>query len=149
MPWSLPEISESEAENVGEAAASPSLAKKGVGPRVSETAAESERLTFYDELAALKQAQSALGAGRPEMALGLMLSLEEKQPGGALGVERKVTTVLALCALGRRDEARAMGRKLLSASGSASYAARLRGSCAQSETEETKGPRTEAVSDEH
>ncbi len=87
-------------------------------------------VSLYEELSYLKRAQDALGAGSPELAYGLMKTLEESHPSGALLVERRVTEILALCGLQRRDEAARLARGLLKTPGSAPYKQRLEGSCA-------------------
>jgi len=88
--------------------------------------------TFYEELVYLKRAQAALKSGDAALALGLMKSLDDQQPGGALLAERRVTKVLALCQLGNESGATKVAREI-AAHGSASvYAERLEHSCASS-----------------
>ncbi len=96
--------------------------------------------TFYEELSYVRRAQSALQRGDGTLALGLMQSLDEIQPGGALLAERHVTRILALCQLDRREEAIAWAKRVLSSDGTTKmYRHRLSVSCARealSEAEE-------------
>lgn len=89
------------------------------------------RRPFYEELAYLRRAQAALKAGNGALALGLMQSLDELVPKGALLSERAVTRVLALCQLGRSDEATSIAHRLLADPQASVYAERLAASCAQ------------------
>ena len=77
----------------------------------------------------MRQAQSALGAGRPEQALELMEKLGQADAGGRLLVERELTRVLALCALGRETEARAAAARVERLPGGAAYRTRIADSC--------------------
>lgn len=97
-------------------------------PRGSD---EPTQPTFYEELSYVRRAQAALGDGNPALALGLMQSLDEIQTHGALLAERTVTRVLALCALGRTEEATQIARRVISESPNQLYTSRLRASCAQ------------------
>ncbi len=87
---------------------------------------------LYREISYLRQAQSALRQGKPIMALGLMESLDEIVSPGALGAERLVTKVLALCALERPEEAQIVADSLLRALPGSPYAARISNTCARS-----------------
>ncbi|HEY3495458.1 MAG TPA: hypothetical protein VGK73_12265 [Polyangiaceae bacterium] len=60
----------------------------------------------YDELSYVQRAQTALRNGDAALALGLMQSLDQLQPKGALLAERAVVSVLALCRLDRANDAR-------------------------------------------
>ena len=87
--------------------------------------------TFDEELSYVRRAQSALRRGDGLLALRLMRSLDESQPNGALLAERNVTRVLALCQLGRTEEAGLVARRVLSTDSTATvYRRRLAGSCA-------------------
>lgn len=83
----------------------------------------------YDELSYVQRAQTALRNGDGALALGLMRSLDELQPAGALVPERSVLTVLALCQLGRVEEARAAATRALQGNEGSVYARRLETSC--------------------
>lgn len=90
------------------------------------------RATLHDELSFVRRAQSALKNGQAALALGLMKDLDQSSPRGALLAERNVTKVLALCQLGRREEATAVARRLLRGNGDADlYRRRLSTSCAE------------------
>jgi hypothetical protein len=65
------------------------------------------------ETALIKKAHLALRAGEAERALSLLDRHAREHPRGQLGEEREAARVLALCRLGRKDEARrAAGRFL-------------------------------------
>ncbi len=88
-------------------------------------------VTFHEELSFLRRAQDALRAGNPALALGLMTTLDEQLKGGALVSERQVTKVLALCELGRNDEASRLAGVLLTSAPNSVYATRIQASCAK------------------
>jgi hypothetical protein len=88
----------------------------------------------YDELSYVQRAQTALRNGDPALALGLMRTLDEQQPSGALGAERTVLSALALCQLGRVEEARAVASGLLRGNEANVYRRRLENSCVGHET---------------
>jgi hypothetical protein len=85
----------------------------------------------HEELSTVHRAQQALASGDPKQALELMDGLSDGKPGGSLLVERELTRVLALCALGREAEARAVAERVLELPGGAAYQARLARSCAR------------------
>ena len=87
-------------------------------------------LTFYEELSHIRRAQTALAGGNPALALGLMRSLDEQYAAGALLAERGMTEVLALCALKRDDEARAVAARVRTRADGSMYVARLDKTCA-------------------
>jgi hypothetical protein len=89
------------------------------------------------ELAALREAQSALARDDGATALALMRRLDETDPGGVLSAERAVTQVLALCRLGRTTEATTVARQALrDGQGTALYRGRLAASCARIDDDE-------------
>jgi hypothetical protein len=118
-----------EATGQGEVLASP----RGVsqtGPAESAASPVSPASPpVHEELGALRQAQSALGAGRPGQALELMEKLGDANPGGRLLVERELTRVLALCALGRETEAWIAAARVQQLPGGDAYRTRLADSC--------------------
>jgi hypothetical protein len=83
--------------------------------------------TLRQESQALHRARAALVAGRPGDALAILNALEARVPVGQLGPERAYHRVLALCGLGRADEAARVGRRL--AASFAPYAGRLEATC--------------------
>jgi hypothetical protein len=93
-------------------------------------------LTSYDEIAYVRRAQKALNGDNAALALTLMGTLDEQLPRGALLTERNVTRVLALCALGRAEEARRVAVRLRNDKDSSAYAVRLAASCAHLELSE-------------
>ncbi len=108
-------------------------------------ATSTQSLTSYDELAYIRRANLALKRGEGQHALGLLRELEEQQGSSRLDAERKVTEVLALCQLGRSEEARALAVSVLKEDPAvAVYAQRLATSCAASEV---SGKKSETGSD--
>jgi hypothetical protein len=96
------------------------------------TSNQPETPTLYEELTAVRRAQSALKRGDATLALQLMNGLDESHPGGALLAERRVTKVLALCQLDRTAEATRIANSLLRDNRDAElYRRRLGTSCAQ------------------
>lgn len=83
----------------------------------------------YDELSYVQRAQTALRNGDPALALGLMRTLDEQQPAGALVAERTVLSALALCQLGRVEEARSLASGVLKSNAASVYRRRLENSC--------------------
>lgn len=109
-------------------------------PRAQQKKPEGAELAPYDELTAVRNAQSALRSGDAIRALGLMKELRERTAGGGLLAERGVIEVLALCELGRVDEARGFADERRMRSSEFAYARRLSGSCV---ADEASSPRSE------
>ena len=82
------------------------------------------------EVRLVQDGDTALRANDPTMALALFDRHEKLFPGGVLAEERSGERILALCALGRVDEARAFAAGFLRAHDSSPLAARVRSSCA-------------------
>lgn len=61
---------------------------------------------LQQEVAALREAQQAIGVGQAQRALALVAEQDQRFAGGALQQERAAARVFALCNLGRRAEAR-------------------------------------------
>jgi hypothetical protein len=70
--------------------------------------------------------------GRAAQAIAALDAQSALYAGGALGEEREVARIEALCALGRADDAREAGTSFLSAHPRSILAARVRASCAAS-----------------
>jgi hypothetical protein len=85
--------------------------------------------SIEEETALLLGAQSALRDGDSAKALGLLDDHARKFPNGALAEEREATRVLALCAAGRIDDAKKLGRAFLSEHPRSPAASRVRSSC--------------------
>ncbi len=86
--------------------------------------------TLSEEATLLERAQRALAAGAPSAALATLAEHERRFPHGTLAEEREAAKVLALCALGRVDEARSLARAFVSASPRSVLVPRLEHSCA-------------------
>jgi len=67
--------------------------------------------TLSDEMALLQEAQRELQAGHADRALALLREHEQRYAAGTLIEEREAARVLALCRLGRTDEARAAAER--------------------------------------
>lgn len=110
---------------------------------------EQPKLSFHEEISYLRRAQAALHEGDPNLAWGLMTSLDELQPNGALVPERVVTKVIALCALERIAEAQQQARWLLESKPDSVYAERLEKSCAAQSISSTSNANQQNSSSEH
>jgi hypothetical protein len=84
---------------------------------------------MIDELRLLGDAQVALDRHRDDHALRLLDEYAAAHPAGALTVEALGLRVLALCAVGRRDEARATAARLVREAPRSPAAGRTRSSC--------------------
>ncbi len=82
------------------------------------------------EVALLERASGALRAGDPKRALAAVSEHARRFPNGALAEERDTERIVALCALGRRDEAATATQRFDRAYPSSSHAARIRAACA-------------------
>jgi hypothetical protein len=125
-------------DDSGRGAPSPDLPlghdRRTTPPRTAAPSTENQSVTptLYEELTAVRRAQSALKRGDATLALQLMNGLDESHPGGALLAERSVTKVLALCQLDRAAEATRLAKRLLKDNPDAEvYRRRLATSCAQ------------------
>jgi hypothetical protein len=86
--------------------------------------------SIAEEVALLRKAQSALQAGDSAKSLDAIDELEANHASGVLREERQAARVLALCAAGRADEARALGRAFIAKHPKSIQAPRVRASCA-------------------
>jgi hypothetical protein len=86
--------------------------------------------TLSEEAALLQRAERAIAEKRPGLALAILAEHERRFSNGALGEEREVARVLALCALGRVSEAQHRARAFVDASPRSVLVPRLEQSCA-------------------
>jgi hypothetical protein len=86
--------------------------------------------TLSEEAALLERAQRALSAKNPGLALMILDEHERRFAAGALREEREAARVLALCGLGRVNEARARARAFMNAAPRSVLVPRLEHSCA-------------------
>jgi hypothetical protein len=98
----------------------------GVGSFPVEPARSSE---LSLEARALSQVQRAVREGRSGEALALLDQQEREFPRGELRQERVAARVVALCANGKRSEARALAATFLARSPRSPLAARMRAIC--------------------
>ncbi len=95
-------------------------------PRRPAVTAEDPMLA---ELRAVQTAQRALARRDGPTALRTLAALDRTQPQGNLREERDALRVLALCAAGRADDARAAADVFLTRHPGSPQAARVRGAC--------------------
>lgn len=110
------------------AAASP--AALSASPAVAAASAQSSRASgarslLGDEVAQLGRIRAALGRD-PAAALAMVEEGNQLYKGGTLGPERELIAIDALSKLGRRSEAAARGRRLLSRVPDGPFAERIR-----------------------
>lgn len=83
------------------------------------------------ELLLIQRAQRALARGDGAAALDALDAHARAHPRGRLTEERQAARVLALCAVGRADEARAAATRFVARYPTSPHAARVRGACAR------------------
>jgi hypothetical protein len=81
------------------------------------------------EVAILRRVSAALRAGDAEAALAAVGEHARRFPNGALAEERDTERIVALCALGRRDEGARATERFNRAYPSSSHAARVQAAC--------------------
>lgn len=99
-------------------------------PTAAANASTPDGDTLGEELALVRAAQGAMRDGRAGDALRSLAAHRARFPSGALRDERMTLEVLALCAGGRVDEAKAIRRQLMTVSPGSSHLGRLASSCA-------------------
>ncbi len=82
------------------------------------------------EVAILRRVSASLRAGDPEAALVAVGEHARRFPNGALAEERDTERIVALCALGRRDEGARATERFDRAYPASSHAARIQAACA-------------------
>ena len=82
------------------------------------------------EVAILRRVSAALRSGDPKSALAAVGEHARRFPNGALAEERDMERVVALCALGRRDEAARATERFERAYPASAHEARIRAACA-------------------
>lgn len=101
-----------------------------VGPVRSAPSSPASASTLSEEAALLQRAERALAAHQPAAALAILAEHETHFARGALREEREAAKVLALCGLGRVDEARRFARAFVNAAPHSVLVPRLEHSCA-------------------
>lgn len=86
-------------------------------------------IALNEELGLLARAQAALSSGQAAQALALLEEHAASYPDGALREERMAARVFALCALDRREEARAEAQQFVGNAPRSPLAARVRAAC--------------------
>jgi hypothetical protein len=92
--------------------------------------APSPSLGVAEEVRLVSAARGALREHDGARALGALDEHQRRFPRGVLAQESSAVRVLALCEVGREDEARALARTWFASSGNSPLAANLRRSCA-------------------
>jgi hypothetical protein len=112
------------------ALATPNLATSGSNSAKASTAIDSAVTpsSLERELSLLQRAHEAYRAGQPAAALALAREHARAFPHSQLSAARRTIEVLALCQLGRTNEAKSLVEKLRAESGSAALTA-FDGSC--------------------
>lgn len=121
----LVEVSEQVISAKPEPARAPA---SGTAPKVVEETADS----LLAETQRLREAHGALREGDPEKALALLSEQAAEDEGQKLREERAAARVLALCKLGRVDEARAEAEAFLNQNPRSPLADRVRKACPRS-----------------
>jgi hypothetical protein len=83
-----------------------------------------------DEVALIASAQAATNRGQAERALEVLREYDRKHPEGTLSQERSAARILALCAAGKREQARAEAERFRVRWPGSPQAARIQSSCA-------------------
>lgn len=111
------------------------VATSAVAPVATPAVARPRRVEADDDLAGelvlIQQAQRALARGDGDAALAALDAHARAHPHGRLAEERQAARVLALCATGRADEARAAATRFLIRYPTSAQAARVGGACAR------------------
>jgi hypothetical protein len=130
-----------ESEPVIVAEAAPEIAPAIVAaptkaPRVRAKAEPSKPVPADDgpdalerEMRLMSEARAALGAGDAARAIGLLKDHAKEFPHGAFVLEREVSWITALCALGKTDAARTRASAFLRKHEKHPLAAKVRASC--------------------
>jgi hypothetical protein len=95
----------------------------------SAASAGSAEPTIDDEIKLMNGAQAALRSGDPKRALQLLAEHARRFPNGRLASARAVSHMIALCALGRSDDARLEAERFLAKNPNSAFAERARNVC--------------------
>jgi len=114
--------------------ASPPSVPPAVEPPTPATVAAEptspEASSLLEETELLRAAQTSLGAGDARAALARLDDLGARHADGILREERLAAHIVALCAVGRDQDARREAARFLAEAPLSIHAARVRGSCA-------------------
>lgn len=105
-------------------------APQGV-PSTATSTSTPTSLSLSQETRLVRDANSATRAGDPARALALLDEHARRFPRGVLVEERDAERVLATCAAGRRDEARALASRFLRTYPGSPMSGRVKSSCAE------------------
>jgi hypothetical protein len=100
----------------------------GSGNSAAKTPVKSQP-TLNEELDLVRAAQVAMRQGETSAALTMLEGHANRYPNGALREEREAARAIALCELGRLDQGRQVGRRLLLNSPRSPLAGRIHKSC--------------------
>jgi hypothetical protein len=107
----------------------PVAAPTSAGPAFGAGRPSDRDSTLSAQMRMLEAAQGELRSRRPEKALGLLREQAQRFPGGALEQERMAAEVLALCSLGRVDEARGTAERFARVFPRSPLLSRVQSSC--------------------
>lgn len=102
---------------------------KPIRPRPRPEPASDGPDALEREMRLMSEARAALGAGDAARAIGLLKDHARQFPKGAFVLEREVSWITALCALGKTDAARTRADGFLRKHGGHPLAAKVRASC--------------------
>jgi hypothetical protein len=116
---------------LGAAAGPPAMSGStaSVKPERAPQVAGSDQATVDEEVQLVSAAQTALRSGNPERALRLLAEDAARFPRGKLTSAREVTHMMALCKLGRTDQARLEAARFLAKNAQSPFADRVRSIC--------------------
>lgn len=123
------EIVETDAPEGEDEVAAATVRKPNRSRAVGERAPTDPGPNLGPEVALMAEARSALGAGDPALAVELFQKHARRFPRGVFARERDVSWIVALCALGREDEAKRRAKVFLDRHGTSALADRVRRSC--------------------
>jgi hypothetical protein len=102
--------------------------KRRATPRQPTTPA-TDSDAFTEEVELMGRARAALGRNDASQALALLEEHAKRFPRGTLGPERDVSRIMALCALGRTQQAKTHATKFMRKHPRSALAARVRRTC--------------------
>lgn len=103
------------------------------GEPVAAGSVSPEMSSLLEETRLLRAAQTSLGAGDARAALARLDELGARHASGVLREERLAAHIVALCAVGRDEEARREAALFLAEAPLSIHAARVRASCARTQ----------------
>lgn len=97
--------------------------------KAKSTPAASAETNFARDARLLGDVRAALAAGHPDQALSLLDARQNDSGSSVFAEEKQAATIVTLCQLGRKTEARARAKQFLSKHASSPLAERVRRAC--------------------